>query len=240
VGTPFQAEDKFKRRIMEEMMREENPNIPSKLNIFTTSSPIEALELLNSHTFDCIISDYQMPKMVGIELCTNIRKTLRTPFILYTGHGSEEVAASAFAAGIDYYFRKERELSHLQVLAKTVRTVVEKRRAEELYKACVEDIGDGLCIVQGLNIVFANHAMAEMLGLRDKDALIGSSIMRWIVAMERGIFDERELRTTYEPKLYKYKIMRADGKVRTISASVSLINYLGKPASLVFNHDVTE
>ncbi len=45
-------------------------------------------------TYDCIISDYDMPGMNGLEFLERIREDApKLPFILYTGKGSEEIAA---------------------------------------------------------------------------------------------------------------------------------------------------
>ncbi|MFQ6053992.1 MAG: response regulator, partial [Candidatus Bathyarchaeia archaeon] len=95
------------------------------------SSPDEAQRLLRERSFDCVVSDYQMPTMDGIELAIKIRETSDIPFIIYTGRGSEEVAEAAFEAGIDDYIRKEFEHSHYQVLVKRIRSTVEKHRAEK-------------------------------------------------------------------------------------------------------------
>ena len=100
------------------------------INIESFPSPKEAFQALKHGSFDCIVSDYVMSEMDGISLARFIREESQIPFILYTGKGSEEVAREAFAAGIDDYLRKEIDPSHFQVLAKRVRTAVEKRRAE--------------------------------------------------------------------------------------------------------------
>ncbi len=103
---------------------------PSLL-ITTASAPADVLNLLAAKQFDCVVSDYQMPGINGVQLCAEIRKNKNTPFILYTGKGSEEVCSIAFSVGVDDYIKKERELSHYQVIAKRIRHAVEKRRAEE-------------------------------------------------------------------------------------------------------------
>ncbi len=213
------------------------------LTVTAVSSPSDALNLLDAQPFDCVVSDYQMPKMNGICLCAEVKRLMGIPCILYTGRGSEEVASDAYSAGLDDYIRKEKEISHFQVLAKRIRAAVEKKRVDELYRASVEGARDGLCIIQDVNVVYANKAMAGMLGLKDPRELIGSSIMRWVVEMERDLVRDRTLnrqRGGEEPKVYEHGIRRADGEIRTLEAFVSLINYMGRPASLVFNHDVTE
>jgi PAS domain-containing protein len=69
--------------------------------------------------------------MNGIQLCAEVRKTSTIPFIIYNGHGSEEVASAAFAASADDYVRKEEVLAHYRVLARRIRHAVEKRQVEE-------------------------------------------------------------------------------------------------------------
>ena len=72
-----------------------------------TSSAKEALTLLNSKTYDGVISDYQMPGMDGIEFLKNVRASGNTiPFILFTGRGREEVVIQALNEGADFYLQK--------------------------------------------------------------------------------------------------------------------------------------
>ena len=94
------------------------------LNIESASTPMEALKLLKSEMFDCVVSDYQMPSMDGVELAKQIRMTSDIPIILFTGKGSEEVASRAFSAGVDDYIRKEMDPSHYEVLTRRIRVAV--------------------------------------------------------------------------------------------------------------------
>ena len=97
--------------------------------IESLSTPNNAMERLEE-PFDCVVSDYQMPGMDGIELCRRIKEKHDIPFIIYTGRGSEEVASIAFEAGADDYIRKEPEPSHYQVLARRIEEAVRKHRVE--------------------------------------------------------------------------------------------------------------
>lgn len=69
-----------------------------------------------------------MPLVAGLELAQKVRLVRNTPFILYTGKGSEELAAEAFEAGIAYYLRKEPNPRHYVRLAKRIRWIVERHR----------------------------------------------------------------------------------------------------------------
>ena len=99
----------------------------ASLDVTTVSTPREALALLKKQDFDCIVSDYKMPEMTGIELCAEIRKTSNIPFIIYTAWDSEIVANAALAAGVDYYIRKQGDLAHFENLARSVEHAVEMR-----------------------------------------------------------------------------------------------------------------
>ena len=103
-----------------------DPNI----HIKSVTTPKEAQDRLKNEIFDCIVSDYQMPGMDGIELAEQIRLTSDIPIIMYTGRGSEEVAEAAFTVGVNDYLRKETNPSHYHVLARRIRMAVEKYRGE--------------------------------------------------------------------------------------------------------------
>jgi len=96
------------------------------------------LSLLESKEYDCVVCDYQMPEVTGIQFAQQLKKTKDLPFIIYTGQGSEEVAQAAFAAGVDDYVRKETSPSHYSVLVNSIRQAVEKRRAEHELRDSLE------------------------------------------------------------------------------------------------------
>ncbi len=67
----------------------------------------ECIEYLESNGVDCIISDYHMPGMNGIELLRALRRQGNDiPFLIMTGHGGEDVARDASRAGAYDYFPK--------------------------------------------------------------------------------------------------------------------------------------
>lgn len=91
-------------------------------DVKTASSGREALDIIHSAYFDCIICDYIMPDMNGLELCRKIRvEGYSVPFILYTCRGSEEVASQAFGAGVDGYIRKGKDLSLYTLLSNNLK-----------------------------------------------------------------------------------------------------------------------
>ncbi len=128
----------------------------------------EALKILASEDIDCVISDYRMPEMDGLELLETIRSTEpELPFILFTGQGGEDVAGRAVRAGVSDYIPKRTGTDQFELLENRVRNVVERHQARqttrELFNAAtdailIHDAGTG-------EIVDVNEAAAELWGL---------------------------------------------------------------------------
>lgn len=95
-----------------------------------TTNSKDALDRLENERFDCIVSDYDMPDLNGIELFEYVRETgYEAPFFLLTAAGSEEVASRAITAGIDDYFSKAQGEDQFDILGNRIQNIVTKRRA---------------------------------------------------------------------------------------------------------------
>ena len=106
--------------------------LDEEVTVDSVSNPDEAIRLQGRNSYDIVVSDYKMESMTGIELFRRVRKRSDVPFILYTGKGGDEVAESAYEAGMDGYIKKEAEPSHYQALSNRIRQIVEKRRTKKL------------------------------------------------------------------------------------------------------------
>ena len=105
----------------------------------TAASAGAGLERLAEETFDCIVSDYEMPGQDGIAFLEAIRaEHPELPFILYTGKGSEEVASDAISAGVTDYLQKETGTSQYAVLANRIANAVEQYRSKRELEASRE------------------------------------------------------------------------------------------------------
>jgi len=207
----------------------------------SVTNPEEAIRLQEKNSYDCIVSDYKMLSMDGIELAQRVRERSSIPFILYTGQGSEEVAEQAFEAGIDDYIRKEPEPSHYQILAKRVRQNVDKYRTEQLYRKVVNESRDGIIILTGIDIAFMNQAAAELFGCKTPNGFIGRSALEYFVEPEQrlrqcidGSPEEDEV-----SHLFEARYRTASGAIRVAEVSSSIIHYLRQEAHLCFFRDIT-
>lgn len=96
------------------------------------TDPNDALEAVEEGNIDCVVSDYHMPEMNGLELLRYVREMEpNIPFILFTARGSEEIASDAVSEGVTDYFRKRRGSDQWRVLANRIENVAARYRAEE-------------------------------------------------------------------------------------------------------------
>jgi len=217
--------------------------VDAVLDVTCVGTPDEVFRELDNGNYDCLVTDFLMPLMNGIDLSKKVRENHTTPIILYTGQGSEEVAEAAFNIGVDDYIRKEMDPSHYQVLAKRIRHVVEKKRAETLYQRVVEGIMDGLSIVVDNKIVYANQVQAEIFGAKSVDEIIGMEASSFVHTDQRGRAEKRmeeKSRRNELPPFFKYKVTRLDGSHIEVEGLTSVINYNGKKAFMVLTRDITE
>jgi len=159
-------------------------------------SSAEALDILKKRDYEGIISDYQMPKMDGIELLKCIRSRYPDlPFILFTGKGREEVVIQAIDAGADYYVQKGGEIrSQFRELSHKIKLAVEKRHiekalkaSEERYRSVVEDQTEFICRFKpdGTHN-FVNEAYCRCFGVQKED-IIGKRFIPEIPEEDREL-----------------------------------------------------
>ena len=76
---------------------------------------LEALEQFSNHQVALILLDIQMPKLNGLEVLSEIRKSSQVPVLMLTAFQDEEYKMSAFSALADGYLEKPFSLSLLKV-----------------------------------------------------------------------------------------------------------------------------
>ena len=93
----------------------------------------QALKILEREDFDVVVSDYQMPRMNGLEFLEELRKKGNDiPFIIFTGKGEEQVAVEALNKGANRYINKDgAPAGPIEELGRHIQEVVEERRKEK-------------------------------------------------------------------------------------------------------------
>src|SRR5437762_11981912 len=71
-------------------------------------SAVEALNMLASNSFDCVLHDYNLPSSDGLQVMQKMReKAIRTAVVALTGYGAEQTAAELMKAGAAEYLSKK-------------------------------------------------------------------------------------------------------------------------------------
>jgi len=106
-----------------------------QFRVFTAQSVAEAWPLLDKESFDCILSDFEMPDVSGPEFCQRIKASVRlanTPVIMLTSLSQPENLLTAIDAGADDFISKD---SDMRIVLAKIRAMVRiKNMQEEVTK----------------------------------------------------------------------------------------------------------
>ena len=156
--------------------------ISGEMEVETACSVKDAMAMLTAKRYDAIVSDYQMPGQDGIQFLKSLRSSgIRTPFILFTGKGREEVVIEALNNGADAYLQKGgdpvsqyTELGHrILGLIKRFRAEKALRDSEDRFKQMADSADEWIFEVDenGL-LVYSNQVVGRIMGYKPEE-LIG-------------------------------------------------------------------
>ncbi len=139
-------------------------------NILQASNGEEALQMVQNHDVDLVVSDVMMPQMDGMEFCRRIKEDVNTSHIaviLLTARSAEEAKIAGFRSGADDYLSKPFNMEMLQLRISHLLELRQKR-TEEFSKGeevKVEDMTEN-----ELDRKFLTDAMAAVEKNLDNDA----------------------------------------------------------------------
>lgn len=154
-----------------------------RIDVRTVTDPEQVVAAIEESNVHCVVSDYDMPGMDGLELFDHLRDVgVELPFILFTGKGSETIAADAMTAGVTDYIQKGGMDTH-EVVANRVLDAVKSRqrkkavdRAINHYTALVEASHVPVYLYDDEGVIqYANKASENVFGVNDSDEIVGES-----------------------------------------------------------------
>jgi hypothetical protein len=166
-----------------------------------------ALALCCTNPIDCILLDFLLPDMDGLEFLEILRERLQAccpPIILITGQGNEAIAVKAFKSGVkDYLIKSEISAENLQAsLQKAIentRLRQELERCNDRFRTAVENMFDCFGIYSAIRndlgqivdfrIEYMNAAAMKNNCMTDTD--IGKKLCELLPShYESGLFEE--------------------------------------------------
>lgn len=92
-----------------------------------TSAPDAVAALDDDPAFDCIVSDYKMPGLSGLDFLKAVREhDPGIPFIIFTGKGSETTASRAIESGVTHYLPKGSDTDQYDKLIERIRSAIDR------------------------------------------------------------------------------------------------------------------
>ncbi len=116
------------------------------------------------------------------------------------------------------------------------------RESEERFSAIVRQAQDGIVLIQGSDLLFANDAAAHMLGYRPEE-MKGTPFLNYVAPESREFIVgsiRKRMQGEFSPPLYEARLLRRDGATLDIEISAGIIRHRGKPTSIGLLRDITE
>jgi PAS domain S-box-containing protein len=218
------------------------------------------MKMFRESRIDCIVADYQMPGVDGIQFLERIRESRpQLPFLLVTSQGSERVAERAIGAGVTDYLTKDLGIEQARQFASSIQAATENYRlqcalaeSEERYRTVTEQSRDAVAMLQDGQLLFCNRRLSEVTGrqreqLRESRDIIAEIVHRDDQAQVRAaVTDWNESRDsdgterTDDGRLHGARIVQPDGTVRHCEFTGRQIGYDGETVTLVSIRDVTD
>jgi PAS domain S-box-containing protein len=240
---------------------------PSSIRLFTRkveSAPVEIavkdvrnkeafLRALETNQFDCIVIDYTLPDITGIEALRLVNEMLPgTPSIIYTGSVGEEKAVECMKEGAMEFLLKTNSIRLVPAILSAVnlrrdhearlRAEEAQKKSEERFRALAETSTALIFIYKGEQFTYVNPASMHITGYSEED-LFNLKFWELVHPNHREMVHQRGLarqRGEAVPSRYEFKIVTKDGKERWLDYAASAIRYEGVPAGLGIAFDVTD
>ncbi len=178
-----------------------NENNYSK--VYEASDGNKALEILDSHSVDCILLDIHMPGMDGFEICKKIKANDRTrdiPVIFLTARYKDtESIIKGFEVGGEDFLTKPINnaelIAKIKVMTKLKRNIDELKKERDITQSVVENANAMFIVVNNdLRIINLNSQTEQVLG-KKRDEIRGMNFFEFLYPDESYRSD---VASTYE------------------------------------------
>lgn len=136
--------------------------LEKRYRLLEVGNGAEALEMVQNHTVDLIVSDLMMPVMDGVELSRRIKENLATshiPFLMLTALRSDVQERRSFEIGVDEYLCKPFDED---ILLLRIRNILELRNKYKRLFSASSNIEELHIKKESKDQIFVGHAMELM------------------------------------------------------------------------------
>lgn len=218
----------------------------------------EGLNLYDTVPFDIIVIDYHLPDMTGIDIGRKIlMKSPDAVLVMITGRGNERLASEALNLGfieylvkddsnvflelvpsvIEHCWRRQVEIRHLRQTRELLSEVTNR------FEGLIQLSPDGLMVISGGKVVFANPAMDGVFGHKNARDLIGediSGVVRSDAAEGIRKFVDHIIHGKLPRETFQIQNIAESGNICYLDIAAGYCEFSGAPAVQMVVHDITE
>ncbi len=222
------------------------------------SSGQEALDWLKDQTADLLLLDFGLPDMTGQNLLDEIENQNATlPFLVTTGHGSEQVAVEFMKRGaLDYIIKDEkfwenlpkaveRALDHLKMARRLEKAKSDLRASEERFRALTEHTTDVTLILDDdLRLNYASPSVERILGVPPEDfiarQLVAALHPEDLQALNKAI-EHSKSGSKETIRIDNFRIRHKDGNWLNMEGLITDLRHLpGVDGTVIHCRDITD
>ncbi|MEX6502741.1 EAL domain-containing protein [Pseudomonas zhanjiangensis] len=208
------------------------------------------IEAIDRQHYDLLLIDFRLGAEDGLELIAHAqRQQVRTPIILLTGQGNDELDANAIEMGAADYLVKGQIDS--QLLARSIQYALGRAQAmqaladsEARYRVLFENNPEPMYVFHKATLKFlaVNQAVVEMYGY-SRDELLAMTLLDVRDAQEQQRFRERYehlQKNNLPPEAGIWVNRHKSGREILVEVQVHDFDFNGLPAYLALALDVTD
>lgn len=209
------------------------------------------LQALKQDTYDCVFLDYLLPGSDGLDILRKLRSTgVRTPIIMLTRQGGEQIAVEMMKAGASDYITKDKLTP--ETLQKSVQYVIRANQAEEelkesqeRYAVAVQGANDGIWDWNlKTNDIYFSPRWKSMVGCEE----VAGNPQEWFdrIHSDDRARVEADIQAHLEGKTVcletEYRIVHRDGTYRwVLTRGLAVRDQTGKATRMAGSQtDITE
>lgn len=220
--------------------------LDDSIAVIQETDPEQALKRLPEEDIDCLVADYKMPGMDGIDLLSAVRSEYPAlPFIFYTGRGSEQVASEAISNDATDYVRKSVDTADFELLVNRIQSAVNRYHERLSYRELFEKVGVGIIVydIESYEVVEANQSYYSLVGYENRTA---SDVGLMELTADRNGYDAARMAELFEAAVatgshdFEWPLDANTGDVVWADVSLEVGEVLGEERILATVRDITE